>query len=129
MAKTQIEHCLSLTASKVAKLPIPSYGTVSWGNKTAPLASITIYRIKDLEILLLYLANKQKIQSSIKFNTTLLPWDRLRYWFTCPSCERRVAHLHMPGYDSHFLCRHCHRLTYRSQQVNNRWSRMFREPK
>ena len=38
-----------------------------------------------------------------------------RVWFRCPKCGRRVAILYSGKY---FLCRHCHRLPYRSQGEN-----------
>ncbi len=127
MAKTRIEDCFGLTASKVAKLPCWGAGTVTWGKKKEPLASISVYRVTDLEIVLGYSVNDQPVHYSVKLNMTLLPWERQRYWFSCPTCGRRVAHLYKPGHHTYFLCRHCHNLTYRSQQVNNRWSRMFNE--
>ena len=37
-----------------------------------------------------------------------------RYWFVCPRCGRKVAFLYGAMY---FLCRHCHNLTYKTQQV------------
>ena len=42
-----------------------------------------------------------------------------RVWWQCPGagCGRRVAVLY--GGTGIFACRHCHRLTYRSQQDNN----------
>lgn len=38
-----------------------------------------------------------------------------RVWFRCPKCRRRVAILYG---GKHFLCRHCHKLPYRSQGEN-----------
>ncbi|RRW29106.1 hypothetical protein EGJ44_20795 [Ectopseudomonas oleovorans] len=37
-----------------------------------------------------------------------------RAWFLCPCCNRRVARLYLRGL---FACRHCHRLSYTSQQA------------
>lgn len=41
-----------------------------------------------------------------------------RSWFICPgrSCGRRVAKLHFGG--SGYLCRHCHKLNYKSTREN-----------
>ena len=126
MKKTCIEDCLILTASKLAKVPRMCSRIITWGDKKNPLASITVYRPSRFEVILGYDTNEQSVRYAIQLNTTHLPWDRPRYWFTCPDCGRRVAHLYKPKYQSLFLCRHCHDLTYRSRQVNNRWSRMLK---
>lgn len=127
MAKTCIENCLTLTASKMAKIPRLYSRMVTWGKKNNLLGRISVVRVADLEIRLEYQVSETFICYQVRLNTTPLPWDSLRYWFSCPTCGRRVAHLHKPRYHTHFLCRHCHNLTYRSRQVNNRWSRMFKE--
>jgi hypothetical protein len=53
--------------------------------------------------------------------TVHLSWSYCNYggnrpWFICPGkgCGRRVAKLYLAG--KHFLCRHCHNLTYSSQR-------------
>jgi hypothetical protein len=38
------------------------------------------------------------------------------WWFICPDCKRRTAFLYLPPRASHFACRLCHHLTYRSSQ-------------
>ena len=126
MTKTCIEDCLVLTASKMAKIPHQCTRIVTWGNKNYLLGKISVSRAHELEIRLEYQIADKPISYDVSLNTTTLPWDCLRYWFSCPTCERRVAHLYKPQYHHNFLCRHCHNLTYRSRQVNNRWSRMFK---
>lgn len=126
MAKTCIEDCLVLTASKMAKIPRPYSRMVTWGKKNNLLGRISVVRVADLEIRLEYQVESKPISYDVNLNTTPLPWDSLRYWFTCPTCDRRVAHLYKPRYHLNFLCRHCHNLTYRSRQVNNRWTRMLK---
>jgi ribosomal protein S27AE len=37
-----------------------------------------------------------------------------RVWFLCPDCDKRVAVLALHG--SRFVCRHCHKRPYGSQQ-------------
>jgi len=45
-----------------------------------------------------------------------------RWWFVCrlgldqKSCNRRVERLYLPSGAVHFGCRHCHKLSYTSQQ-------------
>lgn len=46
-----------------------------------------------------------------------------RAWFLCPGCGTRAAVLYSPPGEKHFLCRHCHRLTYYQRQIHrDRWS-------
>ncbi len=45
-------------------------------------------------------------------------------WFVCPACQDRVGRLYLPSGEAVFLCRKCHDLAYRAQQL-----RTFRKPK
>ena len=38
-------------------------------------------------------------------------------WFTCPGCQKRAGKLYLPPGEQIFLCRFCHRLGYRVQQI------------
>ena len=44
----------------------------------------------------------------------------IRWWFVCPRCGRRIAHLYRPSDRSRFLCRHCHKLTYTLKRLGHR---------
>jgi hypothetical protein len=44
-------------------------------------------------------------------------------WFICPSCQNRVGKLYLPSREVVFLCRKCHDLAYRAQQL-----RAFKKP-
>jgi len=44
-------------------------------------------------------------------------------WFLCPGCKKRVGKLWLPSGEAVFLCRKCHDLGYRAQQL-----RAFRNP-
>jgi hypothetical protein len=44
-------------------------------------------------------------------------------WFVCPACQKRVGKLYLPFGEAVLLCRKCHGLAYRAQQV-----RAFRRP-
>ena len=44
-------------------------------------------------------------------------------WFICPACQNRVGKLYLPFGEAVFLCRKCHDLGYRAQQL-----RAFRKP-
>ena len=38
-------------------------------------------------------------------------------WFVCPACQNRVGKLYLPPGEAVFLCRKCHDLGYRQQQL------------
>jgi len=44
-------------------------------------------------------------------------------WFVCPACQKRVGKLYLPAGEVVFLCRKCHDLAYRAQQL-----RAFKKP-
>lgn len=44
-------------------------------------------------------------------------------WFVCPACQNRVGKLYLPTGEAVFLCRKCHDLAYRAQQM-----RAFKKP-
>jgi len=44
-------------------------------------------------------------------------------WFICPACQNRVGKLYLPTNEAIFLCRKCHDLAYRAQQL-----RAFKKP-
>ena len=53
------------------------------------------------------------IEESIWFDRTPCHYGGERLWFLCPNCSARVALLY--GLGPRFLCRHCYRLPYGSQ--------------
>lgn len=60
------------------------------------------------------------VNQTIPYERTPCHYGGERHWFLCPNCNRRVAVLY--GADVLFLCRHCYRLPYASQQegyINN----------
>ncbi len=44
-------------------------------------------------------------------------------WVVCPACQNRVGKLYLPTNEAVFLCRKCHNLAYRAQQL-----RAFKKP-
>ncbi len=55
----------------------------------------------------------EQIEDVVFFNITLCNYGGCRKWFICPRCQGRVAILYG---GKHLRCRHCHNLTYSSQQ-------------
>src|SRR5205085_1138349 len=66
-----------------------------------------------------------QVKQSIKLDSTPLNFGGVRWWFICPGCLRRVAHLHLPSRAFYFRCRHCYSLTYESAQASRSWSAAF----
>ena len=59
-----------------------------------------------------------------KLLSTPCNFGGVRYWFECPlttngkACKKRVGVLYQSG--KYFGCRHCHRITYSSRNINRR---------
>ena len=63
-----------------------------------------------------YGEERENLDYPVRLQTTSCHYGGVRYWFACPAvgCGRRVAVLYLGG--KYFACRHCYRLSYRSQR-------------
>jgi len=92
-------------------------GMMSWTSRGKETGSIGFSCEKDR--LILKYRNKHRdgewdsIEDHIWFTWTPCNYGGRRQWFLCPSCNRRVTVVYGGKY---FRCRHCHNLTYSSQQ-------------
>jgi hypothetical protein len=74
--------------------------------------------------------HREDISYPISLSWTPCNFGGSRPWFVCPgvvngvSCEQRVGKLYLKG--RYFLCRHCHNLTYSSQQEARRHAALRR---
>jgi hypothetical protein len=64
------------------------------------------------------------VEQEITFDRTPCYYGGYRTWFLCPRCWKRVVILYGAG--RYFFCRHCHNLTYASQQ-ETRSDRLMRK--
>ncbi|MCL4872008.1 MAG: hypothetical protein KJ063_23860 [Anaerolineae bacterium] len=70
--------------------------------------------------------NKRDMDYHVRLETTPCNYGGVRWWFICPlvvngrSCEQRVGKLFLAPGSLYFGCRHCHDLTYRSSQENDK---------
>lgn len=92
-------------------------GSLSWSCGGEPTGSIR-YRVEQERLVLNYRYRShgeewQDIEEPVWFDRTPCNFGGERLWFLCPHCGRRVAVLY--GADVRFLCRHCYRLPYGSQ--------------
>ena len=114
--KRQVESCLRLPVKTITQY-LPGFrGWVQWAQGGQPIGRIDFIRLDDLTVTLSYKTHGESVEYNVKLNTTTLPWGKLRYWWTCPHCGRRVAFIYAAGGSKYFLCRHCHNLAYRSNQ-------------
>ena len=96
-----------------------SIGACSWsrnGNETGSIG----YWVHSHEYMVLSYRHRSRggdwkpVEQRIKFDRTPCNYGGYRLWLLCPRCSRRVALIYGAG--KYFLCRHCYRLTYASQQ-------------
>jgi hypothetical protein len=98
------------------------FGTLSWSRPNGERTGWIRYQALDDRLVLMYRYRKsgdewQGVEESISFDWTPCNYGGNRCWFLCPRCSRRVAVLY--GLGPRFLCRHCYRLPYASQQENS----------
>lgn len=55
----------------------------------------------------------QSVKQHINFDTTACNFGGVRHWFLCPNCYQRVGIICQA--DKLFLCRHCYKTVYSSQ--------------
>jgi hypothetical protein len=97
----------------------PGYdGSLSWSCGDRKTGSV-MYRVETDSLVLVYRARVQggewkSIEEHVRLDRTHCNYGGERVWFLCPDCDRRVAVLAL--YGSRFVCRHCHKRPYGSQQ-------------
>ena len=104
-------------------------GVISWSSQGKAVGSIQFEASAD-SIALSYQYSiadaSQGIEETVSLDRTACNYGGFRIWFCCPKCSKRVVVLYLAG--PRFLCRHCYRLPYASQQEPylDRMNRRFR---
>jgi hypothetical protein len=90
-------------------------GVSTWWRGDVKRAAVS-YVIMDHEAVL-YWRNRfgESFQQRVPLASADMNYGR-RYFFLCPSCQRRVTKLYA---GIHFYCRHCYNLTYESCQKSH----------
>jgi hypothetical protein len=88
---------------------------------TAKKAARALPRYTETGIVSLEIAGKYVQEIAIISTASNL--EGLVRWFVCPACQDRVGKLYLPIDEAVFLCRKCHDLAYRAQQL-----RAFKKP-
>jgi len=103
---------------KIGVLNSSASGTLSW-TRNGESNGLINYQIHPAYIELNFNFRRgdreewQPVKQRINFDTTACNFGGVRHWFLCPNCYQRVGVL-CQG-DKLFLCRHCCKVAYSSQ--------------
>jgi hypothetical protein len=61
--------------------------------------------------------HSQEIGDGVRVEAVRQRLGGMRWWFRCPSCRRRCGKLYLTPRQTHFGCRRCRGLKYRSQRL------------
>lgn len=127
--KPVVEDALGLDVRKFAQwgaLRSHWQGTIRWSyGDREPFASagytVMVTGGQGLVLTMRYcIDGKENIDQPIALQTTRPHYGGARWWFTCPSCQRRSGKLYLPASANVFACRRCYGLTYRSTQEHDK---------
>jgi hypothetical protein len=120
---TPVEDCQILETTKAMSL----WGSRTWTNAHGGIVLAITCSLKrdesdDAVLHLHYVAPRsgKEMDYRVPMVSTRPYFGGLRRWFACPLCRRRASRLYLPPGMSHFGCRLCYRLTYRSCQVSHK---------
>ncbi len=123
--KTTTEECLRWDMMRIAKamdLSVFGTGWSRWEQNGRVTDSIrfTVFGGSHIrpQYTITYHPNgtKEDVEYNILLDKTPCYFGRHRWWFRCPSCDRRCRIVYLPPGQKYFACRICHNLTYTSQQ-------------
>lgn len=126
-------HALDTTDLKRWNLLAPSEspraGSFTWrrggdGPESSVSYLLTVWPDRGaLRLMYAMTSANADLDYAVRLEATPCRLGGVRWWFRCPlvkgglACGRRVRKLYLSG--RYFGCRHCHRLTYRSQQESD----------
>jgi hypothetical protein len=107
-----------------------SAGTVAFGDVSVIGVEVRTHDGNAPQLYLQYRTGTSphgEVADMVTLTATRPQFGGVRYWFRCPgpSCGRRVGVLYLPPGETHFLCRHCHGLTYSTQQNGHRYRAFY----
>lgn len=101
-------------------------GELHW-NINGDIIGSVIYTIAENKLTLWHQLDSHQLRQDIKFDLTPCNYGGYRKWLLCPACSHRVTTLYTTS--GYFLCRHCHRLPYRSSNETKRGRQMLKKHK
>lgn len=117
--KTKLEETKRIDIHSLKKLGFLNAncsGSLSWNRRGQPIGHINVRMIEDRMILSYrYRENGSEwepVDQTVTLTETPCNYGKVRKWFLCPCCDRRVGVLSLNG--KLFLCRHCYRLPHAS---------------
>jgi hypothetical protein len=123
--KDTVEECIKLDAARV--LPpsatlssrTPAGNLITWSTNGRVWGAISAFVDYDpLPCLRLGygIATRERVVERVALVETY-PFNQVaRWWFQCPTCQRRCRCLYKPPASRRFACRKCHDLSYNAQQ-------------
>ena len=127
MGKITVENSLKISMSRFKQWGCLDYqgnpiaGTLHWsyvGEESARVDYVLDLRCNSFRLVYKYRLHGEEWRDQdyyISIVQTPCYFGGVRYWFTCPSCSKRVGCLYsVTGY---FACRHCNDLSYDSKNT------------
>ncbi|MCB0126673.1 MAG: hypothetical protein KDE58_30655 [Caldilineaceae bacterium] len=114
--KATTDDCDNLDMTRFAKsvdMTKLCAGSWRWTYSSGRKSSISYCNIPGDGVRLQYSSNGQDYNYLVKVATTTPNYGGTRYYWRCPSCNRRARIIYG---GTLFLCRHCHGLTYATAQ-------------
>lgn len=141
--RTRVESCFVLDVNRLARdhLFIGQPRLKRFGCEW--LRGTAAFNVQSCKMALVYSHRGRNIKQDIEVSSTACNYGGRRYWFVCPTCDRRAANLYLPWLHSrpdapcYFACRLCLGLAYTShqdndplerskQKVKRRWKKLYR---
>lgn len=104
-------------------------GVITYANEFS--IELRMYGGNSLQVLNVEGNTETITDTFIALDTSFCTLGGSRYWFLCPGkgvdsfCNNRVGKLYLSEGD--FACRHCHKLTYRRQNLSSKKHSLFNE--
>jgi len=118
-----VEECHSIDISKMVRgewigANRRTSGIIRWHRAGKEIASVGFEARVDIHppyLRLYYSLNRtDHIDYKVYLTTSRPKYGGIRYWFLCPTCEKRFGRLYLGWVQRYFTCRICQRLTYSS---------------
>jgi hypothetical protein len=107
-----VEDCHSIDINEIAKYGWVLYPILGEIENVAGKEYLSIYYDKY------WLGERLDLIEHIELEKTYPYFGGERYWMKCPGCGKRVRKIYSPPHKTHFRCRICQDLFYRSQESN-----------
>ncbi len=131
-----VDDSIKLTASYLLKndfFKSKTKAVLTWGMDSIGEYSLgLLIKIQESSIPYIRMVNIQEYvdtgtlepnKYTVILTTTTCNYGGLRYWFKCPTCQKRKAILYKPKSSNVFACRKCHDLTYLTKSLKYPLSR------